>query len=468
MKKIIYYIVLILFPVITGCSKGEVDFTYSPSEPRCGQSVSFNNTSTKGDSDSKWEWVFGDGTTSTLKSPSKIYKDAGVYMVTLTLDEKKHQQVAKQITIYDTIPTFTANLDSFGTYQKVTFTALTYNPYNKTLDYTWILPEDAVVTDSVNAAVRTMYFKEASDAKEITLITNLGGVKTTKTITYQIPSTPAASIIMTTESGELWRQRIYTDIVAVPEPITPAGVDLINAGQLLVDNNTLYIFCLEQGSAGAIYAMDLETGKISTVIQNASTVTEYIYSTGMINDGYLYFTNIYNKNIYRINTAVRDAVFTDGTEQLWADENSLTNMKTGECGGIGVYGDLYYLSSTEGIYRFKESDINASTVSAPLISAEQAPLNLLIDRLAGKIYTIEGNTLMIRNINGEYAVRLVEGIDSQWAISLNNSINRIIYAADGIVAALPLVQTRNNMTTASPVILNQLRVKGLVIDQTER
>jgi hypothetical protein len=43
--------------------------------------IRFLNQSTEGNS---WLWEFGDGTTSTDKSPSKIYKNPGVYVVKLT------------------------------------------------------------------------------------------------------------------------------------------------------------------------------------------------------------------------------------------------------------------------------------------------------------------------------------------------------------------------------------------------
>ena len=140
-----YILAALLTMIVSSCSKGEIDFSYTPADPRCGQTISFCNTSTKGDSDSKWEWVFGDGATSTLKSPSKIYRKAGTYMVTLTLDKKKFQRVAKEVVVFDSVPSFTCSADTIGTFQDVTFKALTYNPNNLKLEYEWVMPASAEI-----------------------------------------------------------------------------------------------------------------------------------------------------------------------------------------------------------------------------------------------------------------------------------------------------------------------------------
>ena len=60
--------------MLIGCKKVTVDFTYSPAEPKAGETVSFTNLSSAGET---WAWTFGDNTTSLSKNPSKIYKKAG-------------------------------------------------------------------------------------------------------------------------------------------------------------------------------------------------------------------------------------------------------------------------------------------------------------------------------------------------------------------------------------------------------
>jgi len=57
-------------------------FTYSPSSPSAGHSVTFADASTG--SPTAWAWNFGDGNTSTAQNPTHTYAAAGSYFVSLT------------------------------------------------------------------------------------------------------------------------------------------------------------------------------------------------------------------------------------------------------------------------------------------------------------------------------------------------------------------------------------------------
>ena len=468
--KIRHYILIALVAgLVSSCNKGEIDFSYSPAEPRCGQSISFSNLSTKGDSDSKWKWEFGDGNTSESKNTSKTYRQAGVYVVTLTLDGKSFQRASKEITVYDSIPSFSASSDSIGTFEEVTFTPLTYNPSGLTLTYRWDLPENTVVTSETSKGVITLYFTKETDNAEITLHTFVGSNESVKTISYKVYDTPAASVIMSTSDGQLLQQKLYSLALMEPDTITPEGVTLTNARQLLIDGNTMFIFEQRSGEDGAIYAMNLDNGATEVVIRNAASVTDYLYSTGMVNGGYLYFADIANKNVYRVKTDTRNAVFTDGADILFASESTLSGFTSGVCGGVDVFGSLYYMGSTSGIYRFTEADINSGAAPATeQIATDQAPLNLKIDALAGKIYTVEDKSLFVRNIDGSYPHSLADGIESSWAFCINNSLNRMVFATETGVMSMPLVQTKNNTTTAEATKLNDIPAIGVVIDEVMR
>jgi PKD repeat protein len=62
-------------------------FTFSPSSPMIGQTVSFDasGSSAPGSSISSYQWNFGDGSTGTGVKPSHAYKTATSYTVTLTV-----------------------------------------------------------------------------------------------------------------------------------------------------------------------------------------------------------------------------------------------------------------------------------------------------------------------------------------------------------------------------------------------
>lgn len=126
------------------CKKHTVEFTYSPAQPRAGQSISFYNQSDTGD---EWEWSFGDISTSSSKNPTKVYKRPGTYTVTLKVDGKKNLTCTHEITIYDTVPTITYAQDTFSCpatlniYETVTLSASVYNPYGHSLSYEWQIDE---------------------------------------------------------------------------------------------------------------------------------------------------------------------------------------------------------------------------------------------------------------------------------------------------------------------------------------
>ena len=57
-------------------------FTFSPSAPKAGETVTFTDTSANGPT--SWSWSFGDGGTSSAKSPTHVFATAGAFTVSLT------------------------------------------------------------------------------------------------------------------------------------------------------------------------------------------------------------------------------------------------------------------------------------------------------------------------------------------------------------------------------------------------
>lgn len=183
------------------CKKVTVDFTYSPTEPRAGQAVQFSNLSSGGE---EWEWAFGDGATTTIKSPSHTYKRPGTYRVVLKVDKKNALTKTAEIIVFDTVPTFVCADSVFTIYQDYTFEANVYNPYNYTIEYEWDFPDTIV---STTGSAITGYFTEAGQA-EVTLRVTMNNETTVITKTFDVQNSVTNALLIRTEDGD-YRQRIF-------------------------------------------------------------------------------------------------------------------------------------------------------------------------------------------------------------------------------------------------------------------
>ena len=214
-RSIIYLSILLTFCV--GCKRVEVDFSYAPTAPRAGEAVTFTNLCTEGE---EWLWTFGDNATSLAKNPNHIYKKPGTYLVTLMVDSAKYNTCTKQITVYDTIPTFVCSTNSILHYQDVTFTANVYNPFNHTLTYKWILPQDCEIVSGTldNFAITVFFTYPLQDSVQLLL--------TQKDTTYSIKKavkvhlTKAPAIVMCKTDHTIIRQRLINDRIEQPTTAT--------------------------------------------------------------------------------------------------------------------------------------------------------------------------------------------------------------------------------------------------------
>jgi tripartite motif-containing protein 71 len=126
---------------ITGVYKGappQPDFTYTPTNPITGQSVTFTGTSTG--SPISWSWNFGDSTTGTGQTTSHSYSSAGTYTVTLTVTNSAGLTGTKSKPITVTAPPLTADFTAAQTNcvcsWKVTFNDIsTGNPTSRVWAY---------------------------------------------------------------------------------------------------------------------------------------------------------------------------------------------------------------------------------------------------------------------------------------------------------------------------------------------
>lgn len=205
-----------LAALFAGCKPVEVDFSYSPKEPRAGEKVSFSNLSTGGES---WLWNFGDNSTNLAKNPYHIYNKPGTYVVTLMVDSAKYNTCAKEITIYDTVPTYVCSTDSILHYQDVTFTANVFNPYNQTLTYEWSVSDNCEVLSSTTTGKELkVYFKSPAAEETVHLHLTFNGVEHNITKTFAVHLTQAPAIVIKQNDGTIVRQRIFKDRIEDIKP----------------------------------------------------------------------------------------------------------------------------------------------------------------------------------------------------------------------------------------------------------
>lgn len=237
---------MIVCLTMIACKQNSVSFTYSPEAPRAGQSVRFNNLSTTGE---EWLWTFGDGTTSSIKSPSHTYKQPGTYQVILKVDNKNAWTATEQVTVYDTVPTFVANDSVFYIYQDYTFTANVYNPYNYEISYEWMFPINTPYVEIVNptdvrGSTITLCFTKALDKALIGLKMVINGETTLVEKEFMVRDTVSHSVLMRTSDND-YRQRIFG--ARAEEYKTDASAkDLLDAAQDTAQTYNGHLFTLSE------------------------------------------------------------------------------------------------------------------------------------------------------------------------------------------------------------------------------
>lgn len=457
--------------LLCACHKDEINFTWSPTEPRAGQSVLFASATTDGD---EWVWDFGDGTSSTLKSSTttKIYKEAGRYTVKMRIDGSSLKTRVHEVTIYDTIPTFTVSNDSLSTWREVTLTALTYNPYSLALSYEWELPEGTVITEGeVTDKTVKVYFTQAApdSSATVSLRTTIGDQTTTKSKRLTIHHRPAPSLLFSTADGRLLRQRIYDLGTAPEEDITPSGFPQSANLQLLADSNTVYIMTRGTGTDAAAYAYDQSTHTLEPIATGESTLTAEHFRDAMLYNGYLYWTAA--DGIYRTACETRNMRLEEA--DIFADKTSLQGVEAGE-GFFGIChcSGLYFASTAAGIVRFTEGDIQSGTAPATgiILPAEgKQAMPIQADRIEGKIYLqrADGEGLAVTNRDGGYTKTLAKGAGAVFAVC--NPLNALFYATSEGLLRLPLVHTQdNNLTATADTTNHRGNITAVTVDQTER
>ena len=126
---------------VNAYAKAIAEFNYSPSDIEAYQNISFENLSINANS---WQWIFGDGSSSTDENPQHAYYNAGLYTVTLIAknDFGCNDTVTFELNISEDIllfvpNSFTPNGDEFNQVWGVQISGKAVNNYSLTVYNRW-------------------------------------------------------------------------------------------------------------------------------------------------------------------------------------------------------------------------------------------------------------------------------------------------------------------------------------------
>lgn len=310
-------ICIALTMIIVGCKKVDVNFTYSPTTPKAGETISFTNNSSAGES---WLWTFGDNTTSLAKSPNKIYKKPGEYVVTLMVDSTKYLTHSKVITIYDTIPTFVSSADSILHYQDVTFSANIYNPFNYTLTYEWVLPNNCeVVSGTRNSEAITVYFTSpCKDTVQLSITQKDKEYTIKKRVVVHLTKAPA--IVIRKADNTVVRQRIIQDRIEQISLATSEDIYLVeqSSDTVVTFNGQTFSASLLPTTITGFAGLHIQRVQIDAMAQKWYITTS---------DG-LFVANMNGGSMVQIDANATGAIYVDANRNriYWATAEGLWAM----------------------------------------------------------------------------------------------------------------------------------------------
>ncbi len=447
MKHKLLYLPVILLSLVA-CNRESYDFSYSPANPRAGETVTFTNLSTDGD---EWAWEFGDIATSSLKSPTHIYKRPGTYTVVLTVDGKKKHRQSKEIVVYDTIPSISFSEDSITIFKTMSLSAIVYNPYNYSLQYEWHMPEEAVITEGDTASENMSVFFTEPGNVNIGLTVTLGSEIFLIDTTLTVLDRKGTLLYMTRADNTLFEQHLFDLGYSIPEELSIVGEKPTAACQLLSDGESLYVLNADNTAAGSIQRLNPQNGNSSIFIKNTAENDELGYYNGVIQGGYLYWTSA-SDAVHRLSLTESNASFSSGSDHLFANSSNLSGLSVTQSGGISCCSNTWLWGTEKGIYRFTESDINSGQAPVlPAILAEYTIDAIAADVITRKIYFCSGNTLYVCNFDGNHCKALQQTTN---ALCLSNTDNYIYYSTEDGVCRLPLMQVKENTTVFKPDTLN--------------
>jgi len=516
-----FLLTLVLSIMLIACNDHVVpDFSYSPTLPKCGQTVTFTNLTT-GDKDwnaKKWEWDFGDKGTSFSKSPGHIYRKAGIYTVSLKVDSSKTLIKKMNITVYDSIPTIIINVDSVKFFQDVTFSVLAYNPTGADITYEWAFSGNAVsstLTDGKSTASKvSVFFNKRNIQEEVKLKITVGDSVYNVSKTFTVYNYKAKSVLMAQKNGKILRQRIFINGVEnYTELPVSAGKHPFN---IVANADKLYIF--DAGSSvdyktnwltdtsgdGSIREMDLKDFVTTEIANNRNSSSHFGFYNGFVDNQYIYWTD-YSEFVYSIpvNQTIGDFVWNGSADaQLSSAYYKVRTDRLGYfgkglssnqfSGGIRYFDNAYYWAkggSGRGIYRFLPTDILTAnaTNSTPIptlgaILTDFAIRAFTIDEINAKIYfsvtaPADKVGIWVSNLNGSNPQRIEAApLDDAslyiTGIAVDNESNRLYWAYRGTSSGVKMISLitndLNKIAGSIEFFQKDVEVYGIAVDKVKR
>jgi len=204
-------------------------FLFTPASPAVGETVVFSDQSTGGAT--SWQWNFGDGTSSPVENPIKVYASAGSYTVTLTAYRNAEaSSVSKSITVRSgspVTPAVSAAFDAKATASVGENVAFTDRSTGSPTTWSWNFGDGVV-----SAAQNPTHAFSAPGAYTVALsASNAGSTSVvTHTVTISAAIVPYHALISAAAQtsgvgGSTWRTELT----------------LFNAGSEAANVNLIYI-----------------------------------------------------------------------------------------------------------------------------------------------------------------------------------------------------------------------------------
>lgn len=458
MKKQLIPFLLIL-QLLSACKHKDVSFTYSPSTPRAGERVIFSNQTEEGE---EWSWNFGDGTTSTSKSPVKTYKKPGTYTVILKVDDNNRFTYTTTITVIDSVPSIGVGDSIVYYYKPFTLSAESYNPFQHKVHCQWHLPDSLVLVSGTTTDEKiTVYSLHANRTIHVSCDYTTGDQQMVLEKDIQVHDTIAPALIYATGEG-LYQQRIFDLGIEKPIAYAISSNLLTRPTTLQATNDALYIFNDDITTQGALVQYDLKNHTATPVLTNAVESEKQGFVCGQQSAGVLHWST-------------REAVWhspAQVTGLSWDASDPQKRVKTAEelglsasqnVAGLVYYNGAYLWAYGQGITHFNSTGVLATILSDRTLS------RFALDPIAKKIYFTDKVGLSVCNFDGQYIQLIDEKADGK-SIAIDQSNNLLYWTTPNGVRSRPLVQTIGNQLsdTTKRQINNLSTIQSITIDEVRR